>query len=161
MAGWDEATTATCKRPAHSGTCPPARATSRQSKRRGNGTIVIDGSLASHGRLADLVHITVRDGRAIDARGDAGRWLMETLTAGGDHGRSIAELGIGTNPAAQLSGNVLEDEKAIGTAHLAFGASQGIGGATTASVHIDGVMLGVRVDLDGEALLDDGYLNLP
>jgi leucyl aminopeptidase (aminopeptidase T) len=126
----------------------------------GDGTIVIDGSLAGYGRLADPVHITVRDGRALDASGDAGRWLMETLTAGGPHGRSIAELGIGTNPAARLSGNVLEDEKAIGTAHLAFGASQGIGGATTASVHIDGVMLGVRVDVDGEALLDGGYLNL-
>src|SRR6476659_8134492 len=126
----------------------------------GDGSIVIDGSLAGYGRLADPVHITVRDGRAVDASGDAGRWLMETLTAGGDHGRSIAELGIGTNPAAQLSGNVLEDEKAIGTAHLAFGASQGIGGATQASVHIDGVMLDVMVNLDDEALLDDGYLNL-
>jgi leucyl aminopeptidase (aminopeptidase T) len=127
----------------------------------GDGTIVIDGSLAGYGRLADPVQITVRDGRAIDASGDAGRWLMETLTAGGDQGQSIAELGIGTNPAARLSGNVLEDEKAIGTAHLAFGASQGIGGVMTASVHIDGVMLGVRVNLDGEVLLDGGYLNLP
>jgi leucyl aminopeptidase (aminopeptidase T) len=126
----------------------------------GDGTIVIDGSLAGYGRLVDPVHITVRHGRAMAASGDAGRWLLETLAAGGDDGRSIAELGIGTNPAARLSGNVLEDEKAIGTAHLAFGASQGIGGATTASVHIDGVMLGVRVDVDGETLLDAGHLNL-
>jgi leucyl aminopeptidase (aminopeptidase T) len=45
------------------------------------------------------------------------------LDSGGGHGRSIAELGIGTKPAAILTGNVLEDEKVIGTMHLAFGTS--------------------------------------
>src|SRR6266566_4842499 len=41
------------------------------------------------------------------------------LDAGGEDGR-LAEPGIGTNSAAVLTGNVLEDEKVIGTAHLAF-----------------------------------------
>jgi leucyl aminopeptidase (aminopeptidase T) len=127
----------------------------------GDGMIVIDGSLAGYGRLVDPVHITVQDGRAVEASGEAGRWLMETLTVGGEHGCALAELGIGTNPAAGLSGNVLEDEKAIGTAHLAFGASLGIGGANAATVHIDGVMLRVSVEVDGVALLDDGHLKLP
>jgi aminopeptidase len=106
------------------------------------------------------VRIVVQAGRAIDASGAAGHWLMETLGAGGQHGCSLAELGIGTNPAARLTGNVLEDEKAIGTAHIAFGASSGLGGVNAAGVHIDGVMLSVRVDLDGHALLQDGHLHL-
>jgi leucyl aminopeptidase (aminopeptidase T) len=126
----------------------------------GDGTIVIDGSLAGYGHLADPVSITVRDGRAVEASGSVGQWLMTTLQAGGEHGCSLAELGVGTNRSARLSGNVLEDEKASGTAHFAFGASQGLGGANAATVHIDGVMLDVRIDLDGNALLNDGHLTL-
>ena len=126
----------------------------------GDGSVVIDGSLAGYGRLTEPVHITVRDGRAVEASGDAGQWLMTTLDAGGEHGRSLAELGIGTNPGARLTGEVLEDEKALGTAHIAFGASQGLGGANAATVHIDGVMRDVRVELDGEAVLSNGALRL-
>ena len=33
----------------------------------------------------------------------------------------IGELGIGLNPGARLTGNLLEDEKAGKTAHIAFG----------------------------------------
>jgi leucyl aminopeptidase (aminopeptidase T) len=127
----------------------------------GTGTIVMDGSLAGYGRLAEPMRITVRDGRAIQATGDAGQWLMNTLDGGGQYGRSLAELGIGTNQHAELTGNVLEDEKAIGTAHLAFGASIGMGGANSATVHIDGVMLDVCVELDGEVLLIDRTLKIP
>lgn len=127
----------------------------------GDGTIVVDGSLAGYGQLATPVVVTVRHGRAVEASGDAGRWLMKALQAGGEHGCSLAELGIGTNPHARLTGEVLEDEKALGTAHFAFGASRGMGGVNTATVHIDGVMLNVTVDLDGATLLRQGHLDLP
>jgi aminopeptidase len=82
------------------------------------------------------------------------------LDAGGEFGRSIAELGIGTNPAARLTGNVLEDEKALGTIHLAFGTSLGIGGVNRSSVHIDGLVLRPTVELDGRMLMEDGTLVL-
>ncbi len=124
----------------------------------GDGTIVFDGSLAGYGLLASPVRITVKGGRAVDAENGAGNWLLETLDAGGEYGRSLAELGIGTNPAAILTGNVLEDEKVIGTAHLAFGTSAGIGGVNAAGVHIDGILLRPTVELDGERVLDDGHL---
>ena len=78
------------------------------------------------------------------------------LDAGGEHGRALAELGIGTNPAAILTGNVLEDEKVIGTIHLAFGTSAGLGGVNVAGVHIDGVLLRPTVELDGRLLVSDG-----
>jgi aminopeptidase len=126
----------------------------------GDGTVVIDGSLAGYGRLTEPLRIAVQGGRAVEASGDAGQWLMTTLDAGGEHGRSLAELGIGTNPGARLTGEVLEDEKALGTAHIAFGASHGLGGVNAATVHIDGVMLDVRVELDDEAMLSNGDLTV-
>ena len=127
----------------------------------GDGTIGFDGSLAGYGRLAAPVRVIVESGRATDADTTAGAWLLETLDAGGQHGRSLAELGIGTNPAAKLTGNVLEDEKAIGTIHIAFGASAAMGGVNVAGVHIDGLVLRPTVELDGERVLDDGRLLVP
>jgi aminopeptidase len=127
----------------------------------GDGMIVFDGSLPGQGLLASPVRITVEDGRAVDADCDVGEWLLETIDSGGEHGRSLAELGIGTNPAAILTGNVLEDEKVIGTMHLAFGTSAGMGGVNVAGVHIDGIVLRPTVELDGERVLDDGRLRVP
>ena len=53
---------------------------------------------------------------------------MQILKKHGEGGTNVAELGIGTNESATLTGNVLEDEKILGTAHVAFGASAAIGG---------------------------------
>jgi aminopeptidase len=43
------------------------------------------------------------------------------LTDVDDEARVIGELGIGVNPGARITGNMLEDEKSLGTAHIAFG----------------------------------------
>ena len=125
---------------------------------KGEGTIVYDGALAGHGLLEEPVRVRLENGRAVSAEGAVGAWLLETLDAGGPNGRSVAEIGIGTNPAATLSGNILEDEKVIGTVHLAFGMSASLGGENVASVHIDGMMLTPTVELDGRELMGDGKL---
>jgi leucyl aminopeptidase (aminopeptidase T) len=105
-----------------------------------NGVIVFDGALAGHGRLRDPLSVVVEDGYLTSAAGAAADWLLTTLDAGGPNGRRIAELGVGTNPAARLCGEILEDEKVMGTIHLAFGTSSSIGGVNDATVHIDGVL---------------------
>lgn len=120
------------------------------------GSIVFDGSLADYGLLRDPFQVRVREGRISEATGDPGRWLTETLDAGGASGRLIAELGVGTNPSAIVTGNTAEDEKAIGTAHIAFGTSASLGGANEAGVHIDGVLIGPDIDLDGKPFLRRG-----
>jgi leucyl aminopeptidase (aminopeptidase T) len=124
----------------------------------GEGTIVFDGALAGFGLLREPLVVTVERGRAMSAMGDAAGWLLDTLDAGGANGRLLAELGIGTNPEATLSGNILEDEKAVGTAHLAFGTSASIGGTNVATVHVDGMLLQATVVIDGRPLLLDGAL---
>jgi leucyl aminopeptidase (aminopeptidase T) len=125
------------------------------------GTIVFDGSLAGWGFLDEPLTIELEDGRAVTATGGpAAKWLLETLDAGGDNGRTIAELGIGTNPLATITGAILEDEKAEGTVHFAFGTNSGIGGANQASVHIDGLVRGAQVELDGRPVLRAGRLRL-
>jgi leucyl aminopeptidase (aminopeptidase T) len=124
----------------------------------GGGTIVFDGALAGYGPLREPLRVTLSGGRAVNADGEAARWLLDTLDAGGPTGRLIAEVGIGTNPRARLTGNILEDEKAVGTAHLAFGTSASFGGANVATVHVDGVLLRPTVELDDRLLIRDGEL---
>jgi leucyl aminopeptidase (aminopeptidase T) len=119
----------------------------------GDGTIVFDGALADYGLLHAPLRVRLEAGRAVDAQGEAADWLLSTLDAGGEHGRSIAEIGIGTNPGAELCGQVAIDEKVLGTAHLAFGTSASFGGINQAAVHIDGMLRAPTIELDGRLLL--------
>jgi len=50
--------------------------------------------------------------------------------------RNIAELGIGCNPKAVVTGNILEDEK-VGGLHIAYGMSTQIGGKVNSDMHQD------------------------
>ena len=124
----------------------------------GWGTLVIDGSMAGVGRVSDPVELVVEDGHLTSARGGQGMAFMELLTVHGEDGTNLAELGIGTNEKAILTGNILEDEKLLGTAHVAFGASAAIGGRVQVPVHLDCVVLKPTVELDGEAIVREGEL---
>ena len=122
------------------------------------GTLVVDGSIAEVGLLDTPVALTVREGHLVEATGEDGARLMELLTAHGDDGTNVAELGIGTNEEATLTGNILEDEKILGTCHVAFGASAAIGGTVQVPVHLDCVVLEPTVEIDGEAVVSGGEL---
>ena len=52
--------------------------------------------------------------------------------------RNIGELGIGLNPAAIITGNMLEDEKAFHTCHFAIG--ENYDNDAPALIHLDGVV---------------------
>jgi leucyl aminopeptidase (aminopeptidase T) len=124
----------------------------------GEGTLVVDGSIAGVGQVEKPAILTVRAGHLTDATNPEGEALLELLSAHGEDGTNVAELGIGTNEEATLTGNVLEDEKILGTAHVAFGASAAIGGTVQVPVHLDVVVLEPTVTVDGETLLRDGEL---
>ncbi len=122
------------------------------------GTLVVDGSIAAIGLVESPVQLAIEGGHLVGATGDQGAQLMELLTPHGPGGTNVAELGIGTNEEAILTGNILEDEKIFGTAHVAFGASAGIGGTVQVPVHLDVVVKEPTVEIDGEAILGGGEL---
>jgi leucyl aminopeptidase (aminopeptidase T) len=122
------------------------------------GTLVVDGSIAGVGKVETPVELTVSDGHLTDATGPEGAALLEMLTMHGEDGTNVAELGIGTNEEATLTGNILEDEKILGTAHVAFGASAAIGGTVQVPVHLDCVIVEPTVEVDGKEIVRGGQL---
>ena len=74
----------------------------------------------------------------------------------GPDGRNLAELGIGTNDKATITGNVLEDEEVMGTVHLAFGDNSTFGGKVKVDVHLDGMIMNPTVVADGRQIMKDG-----
>jgi len=122
----------------------------------GEGTLAAS-SLPGPGIVEEPVLLTVRDGRLAEADGSrAAAEYLAQLDAHGPLGRNLAELGIGTNDRATLTGNILEDEKILGTAHVAFGASAAIGGNVTVPVHLDVVVLEPSLRIGGSPVLDGG-----
>ena len=123
----------------------------------GEGTIATS-VLAAVGLTDEPVRLTVRDGAltGADGGGDAARRFLDALDAHGPLGRNLAELGVGTNDRATVTGNILEDEKILGTTHVAFGASAGIGGTVTVAVHLDVVVFEPSLRIGDTAVLGGG-----
>jgi leucyl aminopeptidase (aminopeptidase T) len=121
----------------------------------GEGTLVAS-TLATLGLPDEPVRLTVRDGRLADAGGEWGARWAALMDAAGSLGRNLAELGVGTNERATLTGNILEDEKMLGTVHVAFGASAGIGGTVAVPVHLDCLIANATLDVGDTRVLDAG-----
>ncbi|MGN6867451.1 MAG: aminopeptidase [Solirubrobacteraceae bacterium] len=121
----------------------------------GEGTVVAS-SLSPLGLSEDPARLTVAEGRLVAADGGLGPDFIEMLLAHGALGTNLAELGVGTNDRARLTGNVLEDEKILGTVHVAFGASAAIGGTVSVPIHLDVVVLDASLEVDGRQVLDRG-----
>jgi leucyl aminopeptidase (aminopeptidase T) len=110
--------------------------------------VVVPTTVAGQGRLTEPLVLEVRRGVLAEADGEAGRLLCKALDRHGPAGRNLAELGVGAHHAARITGSILEDEKVLGSAHVAFGSSAAFGGSVAVPVHIDCVVADVSLWLD-------------
>ncbi|MDI6888059.1 MAG: aminopeptidase, partial [Candidatus Thermoplasmatota archaeon] len=107
---------------------------------KANGILVCDGSIGDLGQVKNKLRIEVRGGKiaALESEDRALVDRVRELTSIDDEAIVIGELGIGLNPKAKLSGILLEDEKAGGTAHIAFGNNENMpGGRNKSKTHRD------------------------
>ncbi|KKI91499.1 aminopeptidase [Bacillus sp. SA1-12] len=132
------------KEKAASGNLPSGEAYIAPVEGEAEGKIEINGSIAGIGRLEKPIVLSIQKGRLIEATGETGEKLL-TLLGNGD-GRLLCELGIGTNHAARVTGNILEDEKAYNTIHVAFGSNHTFGGTIKTNVHIDCVTVKPEIE---------------
>jgi aminopeptidase len=126
---------------------------------RSRGVVVVDGSMASVGMVDRPIRITVEDGYAAEiSGGESARKLIALLEPHGQDGRTVAEFGIGTNDKAMLTGVILEDEKVMGTIHIAFGDNKSMGGTVRVASHLDGLVKRPTVWFDDRLVMEDGTL---
>jgi aminopeptidase len=126
-----------------------------------NGVVVVDGSMAGVGLVREPIHITVESGyaTAIDGGEEAAR-LRALLEPHGHDAYTVAEFGIGTNDRAILTGVILEDEKVMGTIHIAFGDNKSMGGSVRVASHLDGLVTSPTVWFDDRKVMEHGRLLL-
>jgi leucyl aminopeptidase (aminopeptidase T) len=124
-----------------------------------NGVVVADGSFAGIGKLSEPIRIEVKDGFAIAiSGGEQARELERMLAVYAPLSYNVAEFGIGTNERAIVSGAILEDEKILGTIHIAFGDNVSMGGTVDVRSHLDGIVLKPTVRFDDRLVMRDGVL---
>ncbi|MBT5254571.1 MAG: aminopeptidase [Euryarchaeota archaeon] len=131
-----------------------------------NGTIVIDGSWESN-LVDEPVTFTIEDGLVIDVKGGAiaasirqefGEAARRQNTKYRENVWTVAEFGFGMNPMARLLGNVLEDEKRLGTCYFAVGDNTSLGGSAAVGIHIPGVLKNASVWLDDTPIIENGKM---
>ena len=122
----------------------------------GGSGVFVAATVGHLGAADEEVRLTVEDGRLTGAEGRLGEELVEHLDRYGTDGRHLAELGVGTNDRARIGGNLLEDEKVLGTVHVAFGASAGIGGTVNVPVHEDSVVLDPTLTIGSTTVIESG-----
>ncbi|MBN1563598.1 MAG: aminopeptidase [Anaerolineae bacterium] len=128
-----------------------------------NGVFVVDKSYPGM-LLNQPIYLTVERGRVVQIEGGAEANQLRAIIQDaerkphGEGSRVVCELGIGTNPNARLQGNVLTDEKVMGTVHIAIGhnALASYGGQNSAPIHLDGVIGEPTLVVDGETLIKNG-----
>jgi len=121
-----------------------------------NGRLVIDGSMAGLGVLENPLILEVRNGYVVKIEGKKSDELKRILDSVGKEAYKIAEFGIGINPKAIVSGNVLEDEKVKGTVHFALGNDTTYGGTNNIPLHLDGIIQDATIDVDGKRIVENG-----
>jgi aminopeptidase len=124
---------------------------------KSNGVVVVDGSMASVGMLKTPIKIIVKAGYATEITGgEEATRLINLFAPHGLDARNVAEFGIGTNDKAILTGQILEDEKVMGTIHIAFGDNKSMGGSVRVASHLDGLIKNPTVWFDDKTIMKDG-----
>jgi leucyl aminopeptidase (aminopeptidase T) len=121
-----------------------------------NGKLIIDGAFWEI--LDNPVAIDVKDGYAKRIVGT--KEIAKQISKRGKEGRNVAEVGIGMNPKAKIIGNVLEDEKVMGTVHVALGDNSTFGGRCRAGIHVDGILKKPTLLVDDLPIMEDGKLKV-
>jgi leucyl aminopeptidase (aminopeptidase T) len=127
------------------------------------GIAVIDGSVTCPeiGLLETAIKLTIEAGRirAIESRNrDYVEILERLLQEPASKRRVLAECGVGLNPAAGLTGNMLTDEGAEGCVHFGFGSNHTVGGRNEVDFHLDFVLRDGSIRVDGRELFRSGEL---
>lgn len=152
--GW---LTGICRNPGEISALPGGEVSFPPVEGTSNGTVVIERVMTDIGIVDDPIIWTVRAGLVVDIAGGAEADRLRDHIDGIENATNIGELGIGINPAARLTADITESKKKLGTAHVAMGDSAGgYGGTVVSDVHLDGIVMTPRIEVDGRVVAAEG-----
>lgn len=120
------------------------------------GKAILDGSIASTGLVRKPVTLKVEKGKVTDIQGGEEAERLFQILAADENGHCIAEVGLGTNPRATYTGNLVEDERVRGSGHIGLGRNTHLGGTIESSLHIDATIRKPSVYLDSKMIVNEG-----
>jgi len=122
-----------------------------------NGTIIVDASVGGLGEVDKEIEIKIKNGFIENIYGGEIANEFKNMLKNKLY-KNVAELGIGTNYKAKITGNVLEDEKVAGTCHIAFGNNKHFGGKVNVPFHVDVVIKKPTIYVDDVLIIEDGKI---
>ncbi len=153
-----------CNRPKMLTNLPAGKAFIMPREGTMNGTLIINGSWDSS-LLDQNIELQIENGIVIDVKGgtiaanirqEFGEVAKKLRSKDRENVWTVAEFGFGMNDQARMGGNVLEDEKRLGTCYFSIGDNTALGGNSAVGIHIPGVLTGANVWLDDSQVLQDG-----
>ncbi|MDC3290333.1 aminopeptidase [Candidatus Poseidoniaceae archaeon] len=157
-----------CNRPKMLTNLPAGKAFIMPREGTMNGKVVIDGSWESN-LVDEPITLVIEQGMVMDVKGgttaatirqEFGEAAKRLRTKDRENVWTVAEFGFGMNPQARLSGNVLEDEKRLGTCYFSVGDNTALGGTSAVGIHIPGVLKNASVWLDETQIITNGEFTL-
>ncbi|QLH74487.1 MAG: aminopeptidase [Methanomassiliicoccales archaeon] len=158
------------RQPGQGGNLPTGEVYVSPANGTAEGAIVFDGTidLDTAAELPDEpVRVRFEKGFAVEISGkETARKLRELLDRSeaqarglgkledAKNTRHLGEMGIGLNPRAKMSCNILEDEKVGGTVHFAIGMN--LENDAHAMIHLDCLVLRPDVFIDGRQVMKEG-----
>jgi aminopeptidase len=127
------------------------------------GTVFFDVPTDYYGHKITGLKLQFEQGKVVSYDAEKGKKeFTDVLAAATGDKDKIAEFAIGLNPKAQFIGDILVDEKVLGTIHIAIGNNKGpaYGGKNDSSIHWDFIMTRPTVEIDRKTIMEDGKLKI-
>lgn len=128
------------------------------------GKLVVDGSFMD--LVEEPITITITEGYAEKFSGKGHKQIEALMDEASEKlkdrkiATNVGKFGIGLNPKSKIIGNILEDEKTLGTIHLGFGGNFTMGGKVNAGIHMEGIVRSPTVEMDGVIVVERGKLQV-
>jgi leucyl aminopeptidase (aminopeptidase T) len=166
------------RKPGRGGNLPCGEIFISPELRSSDGVIVFDGSITLDKTIIikKPVKIVVKEGFVTKVEGgseakqleaflhdakkrpfemaEKGELISEKAREYSLNATNLGEFGIGSNPKAEIVGNVLEDEKVMGTAHFAIGSNYDQD--ALALIHSDGIVKNPTIEIDRRIIMKQG-----
>jgi len=145
------------------GSPPDIEANISPVENKSKGFLTINGSIANEkiGLLKEPVYLVIKNGKIFEIKSKSKKvvnLLNKTFYEFGPKSKVLAEIGIGLNKKARLTGHMLTDEGTYGCIHFGFGSNFSVGGKNKVNFHLDFITQKHSLYVDEKLIIKKGKI---